>query len=166
MSYTAQFTKQKGLKILDENEEINSSFSSIRNETNFFSIKIKQPTLFIDKFQNKKTLSIDLKETDTIAKYSDLQRMGYLIITQKINPKSAWFKGQRVFFKLFPTHKRYALNNKDCAVYNSIPRHLFVRYDYIHKLIRLEDKDKGKRRYRHFTTSPLGYGDWYEVKEC
>ena len=157
MSYTAQFTKRNKLKILDENDTIITSFNVIANETDWNLLKPHIPTLIVDKFQERKTV-IDLKEKETINSYVDLKRMGYIIISQR--PARAWFKGQRVFFKLC------SVNHipKDCIVYDSIPKPLFIRYDYVNKLIRLEDKDRGRNRHKNYNTSPNGFGDWYEVK--
>jgi hypothetical protein len=128
------------------------------NETDWSKLKPNVPTLIVDRFANK-GVEIDLKETETINSYIDLKRMGYVIITQR--PKRAWFKGQRVFFRLCPAHN---IPNES-KVYDSIPRNLFIRYDYVNKLIRLEDKDRGRRRHKDFNTSPNGSGDWYQIKE-
>jgi len=148
----------RGLKILDENESIITSFNYIANEKDYSDFKPKLPTLIVDKFAEKRVI-IDEEQTETLRSYNDLNRMGYVVISQKINPKKAWFTGQRVFFRLCPAQSI----PKNCTVYSCIPRMLFVRYDYVNKLIRLEDKDRRKGRHKNYSTSESGCGDWYQV---
>ena len=158
MSYTAQYTKFNGFKILDANDNIIDSFNVIANETNWSLLKPSIPTFWVEKFPDKKIV-INLKETETIKSYSDLKRKGYVIISQV--PRDPWFKGQRVFFRLCSANSI----PRGCVIYDSIPKPLFIRFDFVNHLIRLEDKDRGRNRHRNYSTSKSGCGDWYTVVE-
>lgn len=160
MSYTSQFTKQKGFIVLDEVGSRIASFYKIANETDYSLYKPKIPSIVIDRFQ-KNQIKIDEEKTELVKSYIDLQRMGYVVISQKINPYKAWFKGQRVFFRLCPIHSI----PKNSAFYDSIPRGMQVRHDYVNKLIRLEDSPRHVRKTGRTNTSKNGKGDWYPISE-
>lgn len=131
MSYTAQLLKQQGIKILDEVGSNIGSFSKIMNETNYNIYKPKTPSILIDKFAQKKTIAG--RRTELVRTYDDLKRMGYIVISQRINPFKAWFKRQRVFYKLCPLHSKPF----NAVTYSGFPAKHHVKHDFINKMLRL-----------------------------
>lgn len=132
MSFTSQYAKRKGLVILDETGESIPSFKKISNEIDYSNFKPHLPYKVIDKTKVS-TVTTDISKTEILRFYSDIERYGYVIVSQRtIKP---WQRRQMVEYKLVPI---YSIPRNAVVLDHFPSKDYKVRFDPVTRRIRLE----------------------------
>jgi hypothetical protein len=135
-SYAKQRMWELGNKIFISGEQV--LVPKTRKETTIYDVHR------LDTHIQSNSELVEKGETKQITDYSDLIRMGYMIISQKATSK--YFRGQSVIYEL----KRY---NAHIPSLNTIPQSHKIEYDELNERIQLTGKNAG----------PLGKGPWISL---